>query len=462
MALAFGGGVRPELGRTDYSAIARGSEIAAQLSAQGSQMVGQGIANLGTSLGNAIKEYEQKKVLTNTQIGAIEGAIQSGLIKPDEFTGEPARLFGLLQKNGTLPLREAALLNAYVNQRFIAKENDLKRSLTEAQIASTAASINASNADIANKEASTNASNARVKEFEEDQKNRSAFGRALAGSRVAGKGDIDYTNIESDYYAEGGNDPDLIKRFRESGEQPTALSAPEAEINRLVNLGVSLENATKIVSGVSRISTNPANGEITIVDLSNGIATPVRQPTPGETNQPGPPGKGQSLSELAVGSTGLGKSALMAVQRGFGLGLDLLGLDATIPGAAPIIEARQTIDASISALIRALSVNPRFPVSEIERIRKEINIAPKAFTDPETLRARIIGVDNALNNFINSEEASAKNMRLPLEDRRNAEIAADDMRQFKNLLGADRVIKMPKDSEFQTTPGGVQFRLLEQ
>jgi hypothetical protein len=61
MALAFGGGVRPELGRTDYSAIARGSEIAAQLSAQGSQMVGQGIANLGTSLGNAIKEYEQKK-----------------------------------------------------------------------------------------------------------------------------------------------------------------------------------------------------------------------------------------------------------------------------------------------------------------------------------------------------------------------------------------------------------------
>jgi hypothetical protein len=461
MALAFGGGVRPELGRTDYSAIARGSEIAAQLSAQGSQMVGQGIANLGTSLGNAIKEYEQKKVLTNTEIGAIEGAIQSGLINPEEFTGEPAKLFGKLQKNGTLPLKEAALLNAYVNQRSIAKESDLKRLLTEAQIASTAASINASNADTANKEASTNASNVRVKEFEEDQKNRSAFGRALAGSRVVG-GDIDYTNIESDYYAEGGNDPDLIKRFRESGEQPTALSAPEAEINRLVNLGVSLENATKIVSGVSRISTNPANGEITIVDLSNGIATPVRQPTPGEINQPGPPGKGQSLSELAVGSTGLGKSALMAVQRGYGLGLDLLGLDATIPGAAPIIEARQTIDASISALIRALSVNPRFPVSEIERIRKEINIAPKAFTDPETLRARIIGVDNALNNFINSEEASAKNMRLPLEDRRNAEIAADDMRQFKNLLGADRVIKMPKDSKFQTTPGGVQFRELEQ
>jgi hypothetical protein len=408
-----------------------------------------------------LKNMSKKKVLTNTEIGAIEGAIQSGLINPEEFTGEPAKLFGKLQKNGTLPLKEAALLNAYVNQRSIAKESDLKRLLTEAQIASTAASINASNADTANKEASTNASNVRVKEFEEDQKNRSAFGRALAGSRVVG-GDIDYTNIESDYYAEGGNDPDLIKRFRESGEQPTALSAPEAEINRLVNLGVSLENATKIVSGVSRISTNPANGEITIVDLSNGIATPVRQPTPGETNQPGPPGKGQSLSELAVGSTGLGKSALMAVQRGYGLGLDLLGLDATIPGAAPIIEARQTIDASISALIRALSVNPRFPVSEIERIRKEINIAPKAFTDPETLRARIIGVDNALNNFINSEEASAKNMRLPLEDRRNAEIAADDMRQFKNLLGADRVIKMPKDSKFQTTPGGVQFRELEQ
>ena len=61
MALAFGGGVRPELGRTDYSAIARGSEIAAQLSAQGSQMVGQGLAKALEGAGKAIVNYQERK-----------------------------------------------------------------------------------------------------------------------------------------------------------------------------------------------------------------------------------------------------------------------------------------------------------------------------------------------------------------------------------------------------------------
>jgi hypothetical protein len=61
MALAFGGGVRPELGRTDYGAVARGSEIAAQLSAQGSQMMGQGLAKALEGAGAAVRGYQERK-----------------------------------------------------------------------------------------------------------------------------------------------------------------------------------------------------------------------------------------------------------------------------------------------------------------------------------------------------------------------------------------------------------------
>jgi len=61
MALAFGGGVRPELGRTDYGAVARGSEIAAQLSAQGSQMMGQGLAKALQGAGAAVRGYQERK-----------------------------------------------------------------------------------------------------------------------------------------------------------------------------------------------------------------------------------------------------------------------------------------------------------------------------------------------------------------------------------------------------------------
>jgi hypothetical protein len=57
----FGGGVRPELGRTDYGAVARGSEIAAQLSAQGSQMMASGLAKALAGAGAAIQSYQEKK-----------------------------------------------------------------------------------------------------------------------------------------------------------------------------------------------------------------------------------------------------------------------------------------------------------------------------------------------------------------------------------------------------------------
>jgi hypothetical protein len=198
----FGGGVRPELGRTDYGAVARGSEIAAQLSAQGSQMVGKGIASLGASLGNAIKEYEENKVLTNTQIGSIEAAIQSGVVNPEEFTGEPAKLFGTLQKNGTLKLKDAALLNAYVNQVVVKKQDALKQSLMESQIAGAKAS---------NRLVSLEADALQAK-----KNNQSALSKALEVNTPAGGGPINYDDVTESYLELGGQDVKLIDDLRQS------------------------------------------------------------------------------------------------------------------------------------------------------------------------------------------------------------------------------------------------------
>jgi hypothetical protein len=82
MALAFGGGVRPELGRTDYSAIARGGEIAAQLSAQGSQMMGQGLAKALEGAGKAIAGYQERKETNKIFDGTVDD-----LIKADTDSG---------------------------------------------------------------------------------------------------------------------------------------------------------------------------------------------------------------------------------------------------------------------------------------------------------------------------------------------------------------------------------------
>jgi hypothetical protein len=52
MAYSFGGGVRPELGRTDYSGYLQGALTGAQGVAAGGSAIGQGIANLGAGIGS--------------------------------------------------------------------------------------------------------------------------------------------------------------------------------------------------------------------------------------------------------------------------------------------------------------------------------------------------------------------------------------------------------------------------
>jgi hypothetical protein len=119
----FGGGVRPELGRTDYGAVARGSEIAAQLSAQGSQMMAQGVASASQSLAKAMDQYEKNKVMASAQTGKFEAAVQSGMIKLDALPENIAKTANKLVKDGAVGLKDAVMLGAYADQ-FMQAEND--------------------------------------------------------------------------------------------------------------------------------------------------------------------------------------------------------------------------------------------------------------------------------------------------------------------------------------------------
>ena len=57
----FGQGINPQLGAIDYSPILRGSMAGAQMAAQGSQMIGQGLANLGEEVGKGVAAYYKKQ-----------------------------------------------------------------------------------------------------------------------------------------------------------------------------------------------------------------------------------------------------------------------------------------------------------------------------------------------------------------------------------------------------------------
>jgi hypothetical protein len=72
MAYSFGGGVRPELGRTDYSGYLQGALTGAQGVAAGGAAIGQGIANAGAGIGEGIKKYQQNKFLQAEIMGGVE------------------------------------------------------------------------------------------------------------------------------------------------------------------------------------------------------------------------------------------------------------------------------------------------------------------------------------------------------------------------------------------------------
>lgn len=100
----FGSGVNAALGAINYSPYTQGA-IA------GGQGIGQGIA----ALGQGIQQYQQNKVLTASQIGKFEAAVQAnpGIIQ--EAPESVKKLINKLQKNGSLALKDAAQLGAYTD-----------------------------------------------------------------------------------------------------------------------------------------------------------------------------------------------------------------------------------------------------------------------------------------------------------------------------------------------------------
>jgi hypothetical protein len=91
MAYSFGGGVRPELGKTDYSGYLQGALTGAQGVAAGGSAIGQGIANAGQQIGTAVKEYYIKK--EKKQLSNQANTLITGMIK--KYPEQAQNLFGI-------------------------------------------------------------------------------------------------------------------------------------------------------------------------------------------------------------------------------------------------------------------------------------------------------------------------------------------------------------------------------
>tara|TARA_R110000868_G_scaffold95674_2_gene262984 strand:- start:686 stop:1861 length:1176 start_codon:yes stop_codon:yes gene_type:complete len=197
--------------------------------------------------------------------------------------------------------------------------------------------------------------------------------------------------------------------------------------------------ATGFASGALQAHRNPVNNELQVINVLDGsIVFRQRGGTGAGTGggtEDGSPAKPNTTLWNSI------DSATGAVNTLKELSTDTLG---QVPGvrrmlAFPeVVAARQRFSTSTNDLIRALSINPRFPVSEMDRITREIAINPNAFTSDVSLRERMKEVDTYLKSRLQNEENTARNESLPVEDRRNASSAANSIRNFVEMMGVPR------------------------
>jgi len=219
---------------------------------------------------------------------------------------------------------------------------------------------------------------------------------------------------------------------------PPRDTAREAQVKMLTDTGVPAAVATGIAAGRYAVSRDPVTGVAQIVDKatgslvfnggSAGTGAPPISPTPQDgQQQPVPTSTLWDMAEQG-GVTGILPGATSAAQGITGqLGINV--------ASEKLLEQRQTFATAKNDLIRSLSINPRFPVSEMERIANEINIEPGMATDKRTLQSRMRSVDEYLRGRLTREQAAARDASLPAETRQNAATAAKDINNFLGVMG---------------------------
>jgi len=214
------------------------------------------------------------------------------------------------------------------------------------------------------------------------------------------------------------------------------------------------QTIAKLAAGTIKIKTDPVSGGHTSVDLGTGVETQLKQgslpDTPQEGDKPEEKPKEQgedTIFDLADFVSGPGSAAKSALSIPSGL--------VGGPVASKTIQARQYVTTTKNDLIRALSINPRFPVGEIKRIEKEIDIQPKILDNPQMFRDRLIAIDKYLRRRVEKEKSIGDNTKMPASKRRDALSAAADIENFIKLMGVPQSIKTIED--YNALEQGVKY-----
>jgi hypothetical protein len=120
-----------------------------------------------------------------------------------------------------------------------------------------------------------------------------------------------------------------------------------------------------------------------------------------------------------------------------------------------IDEARTFFDSARRSLIKALAANPRYPVSEMEAIEKEIDIAPAFFDNPNSLGSRLVGIEDFLNIKLKDAKRDSVDNDFTVEARKNALDESKEISNFLKIAGVP--VRVYSLEEVEALPFGTNF-----
>jgi ferritin len=266
-----------------------------------------------------------------------------------------------------------------------------------------------------------------------DEKAIALMPGALAGASSAG---IDETTLK------------YLKDFKPEGVGEEGKTY-QLKIKDLMkqNPELSQQEATGLMTGTIKVMQDPVSGARFVVDTIKGTE---RQLKPEGLDKQPPKETGtqdKTIFELAdlVSGPGSALKAAASVPSGIVGG----------PVADETLQARQYVVTAKNDLIRALSINPRFPVGEIKRIEQEIDVSPKILDNPKMLKNRLISIDKYLKRRVEKEKGVANDANMPTNARQEAMSSVKDIENFIKLMGVP--IQIKSIEEYNTVESGTQY-----
>lgn len=228
-------------------------------------------------------------------------------------------------------------------------------------------------------------------------------------------------------------------------EGPTDLTRKMSAIYQSLKAdGYSDADARKLSQGIAagrfEVSRDPVSGNASVIDVATGKpmgAGKINAPEPTPT-----PPAGQTLWDQADKATGLVSGAKAGIAR-------TMGQIPGVPVAEETLGARQNFRSAGQDMVRALAINPRFPVAEQERIQSMLDLDPSLWDSPAALKARMRGVDTYLATRQKQAEADAANEKLPADQRQAQQQNISTIKNFRAFMGVPPMQRKPLEEIFK-------------